>query len=853
MKWYFTDYQSSYKSGIGFRIDFHKSLSMSVNAISVKVAWRNILRQRWYSLIHVLGLAIGICVCIVIYLIGRYELSFDNFHPDANRIYRIVGDVRDKDGNVIFLNSPFKEVAGIEHLIAGFEAKTAFHVFGSTISVPSSNGQVMKTYDNRQEGSYALSTILTGPVFFSLFPRVWLAGSPSVLDSPGRIVLAESVARKYLGSDRVEQMLDRKVIYDDSLTLMVAGIVRDWDQPSDLNYTSFISISTAPETWLREHVPTTDWSSLQPRRSQAFVRLEKGVDPARVNAELAGYLRRLTPAPVPFRGASHLRLYLQSLRDMHYTPDFHPADTGDHFTKAYLPLLYVLMWVALFVLALAVINFINLSTAQSFQRMKEVGVRKVMGSSRGALVGQFLVETLLLTLCAAAVSMLLVLPVLRLFGDSIPAGVRFRFWNGGNWLFLLGMTVFTTLIAGFYPARLMSSYLPVLSLKGSLDKSGTGGVGLRRALIIFQFSVSLLFIIGSLVIGRQVRYMGNADTGFISDGVVTVDYPEAEPGQMKFYAEVVGKLPGVKEAIVQGNAPMGQEHSMATFVYRFEVDTAIRETTAEVEIGNDAFVPFYRMRLVAGGNMDPRENGMPVLINETYARMLGFNEPWRALGKFLYYRAGNLWYTVAGVVKDYHQSSFHETIRPLIIISWLGKAKSVAIRLGVKGDSAKRVLMELESEWKLLFPKAPYTASSLKDTIGRLYLEENRVALLMQSVTVIMILISCMGLFGLALFSAGRRAKEIGIRKVMGATVAGMSLLLSREFLALVVTAIVIASPLAWFLAVTWLRDFGYRAAMDGWVLVEAGGAAMVLAVATVGFQAFRVASVNPVDVLREE
>jgi putative ABC transport system permease protein len=826
---------------------------MSVNAISVKVAWRNILRQRWYSLIHGLGLAIGICVCIVIYLIGRYELSFDNFHPDANRIYRIVGDVQDYDGNVIFLNSPFKGVAGIEHLIAGFEAKTAFHVFGSTISVPLANGQGMKSYNNRQEGSYALSTILTGPDFFRLFPHEWLAGDSSVLNQPGRIVLAESVARKYFGTDKVEEMLDRRVIYDDSLTLKVAGIVRDWNKPSDLNYTSFISIGTAPETWLRERIPTTDWSSLQPRQSQAFVQLEKGVNPERVNAELTEYLRKLSPAPVLFKGANHLRLYLQSLRDMHYTPDFHPADTGDDFPKAYLPLLYALMWVALFVLGLAIINFINLSTAQSFQRMKEVGVRKVMGSTRGALVGQFLIETLLLTVCALALSMLLVLPALRLFGDSIPAGVRFRFWDGGNWLFLLGMTVFTTLIAGYYPARLMSSYLPVLSLKGSLDKTGTGGVGLRRALIIFQFSISLLFIIGSLVIGRQVHYMRNADKGFNSDGVVTVDYPGAGPGQMRIYADVVSRLPGVNQAILQGNAPMGRVHPMATFLDRFNTRKVLRETAVEVEIGDNNFIPFYQMQLVAGGNVYEGENVLSVLINETYARALGFNDPTLALGKSLFYRENNVPYTISGVVRDYHQSSFHEVIRPLIIITWLSNARSVAVRLGVKGDSAKMVMAALESEWKMLFPRVPFTSSSMKDTIDRMFIEENRAALLMQSATVIMILISCMGLFGLALFSASRRAKEIGIRKVMGATVAGVSLLLSREFLLLVVTAIVIASPLAWFLALTWLRNFGYRTAMDGWVLVEAGGAALLLAVVTVGFQAFRVASVNPVDVLRDE
>jgi len=826
---------------------------MSVNAISMKVAWRNLLRQRWYSLIHILGLAIGICVCIVIYLIGRYELSFDNFHPDGDRIYRIVGDVRDKDGNPIFLNSPFKEVAGIEHLIAGFEAKTAFHVFGSTISVPSANGQVMKTYDNRQEGSYALATILTGPDFFRLFPHVWLAGDSSVLNQSGRIVLTESVARKYFGTDKVEQMVDRKVIYDDSLTLTVAGIVRDWNRPSDLNYTSFISISTAPDTWVRERIPTTDWSSLKPRRSQAFVQLEKGVNPARVNAELAEYVRRLIPAPVLFSGASHLRLYLQSLRDMHYTPDFHPADTGDDFPKAYLPLLYALMWVALFVLGLAIINFINLSTAQSFQRMKEVGVRKVLGSSPAALAGQFLIETLLLTVCALTLSLVLVLLALWLFGESIPAGVRFRFWDGGNWLFLLGITVITTLIAGFYPARLMSSYLPVWSLKGSLDKSGTGGVGLRRALIIFQFSISLLFIIGSLVVGRQARYTRSADTGFNSDGVVTVDYPAAGRGQMRSYATEVSKLPGVKQAILQGNAPMGRDHPMATFLDRFNTRKVLRETTVEMEIGDNNFIPFYQMQLVAGGDIGDVDNGLPVLINETYAHALGFNNPSQALGKSLFYRESNVPYTISGVVKDYHQSSFHETIRPLIIITWLSDARSVAIRLGVQGDSVKIVMAALEREWKTLFPQVPFTSSSLKDTIDRLYMEENRAALLMQSATVIMILISCMGLFGLALFSASRRAKEIGIRKVLGATVASVSLLLSREFVLLVVTAIVIASPLAWFLANSWLRNFGYRTAVDGWVLAEAGGAALLLAVVTVGFQAYRVASVNPVDVIRDE
>jgi hypothetical protein len=534
---------------------------------------------------------------------------------------------------------------------------------------------------------------------------------------------------------------------------------------------------------------------------------------------------------------------------MHYTPDFHAVDMGDDFRKAYMPLLYVLMWAALFVLGLAVINFINLSTAQSFQRMKEVGIRKVMGSSRGMLVGQFLIETLVLTVCALLLSLLLVVPALWLFSDIVPTGLQFRIWDVGNWLFLLGITVFTAVVAGFYPARLMSSYLPVWSLKGSLDKSGTGGVGLRRILIVFQFSISLLFIIGSLVVGRQMRYMQNTDKGFNCDRVVTVDYAGAERGQMRAYAAMVGGLPGVEEAIAEGHTPMGREHPTARFVCRLPV---MHETEVELERGNDQFVPFYNMRFVAGGNMYSGENVKPALINETYARELGFDDPKKALGTQLLYQSANTWYSVSGVLKDYHQTGFHETIRPLVIISWMADAQGAAIRLGVKGDSVKLVLAALESRWKIVFPRVPFKPFIMTETIDRLYIEENRAALLIQSATVIMILISCMGLFGLALFSASRRAKEIGIRKVMGATVAGLSLLLSREFLLLVITSIVIASPLAWFLANTWLANFGYRAVIDGWVIAEAGGVTLLLTIATVGLQTFRVAGVNPVEVLRE-
>jgi putative ABC transport system permease protein len=841
----------------------------------LKIAWRNIRQHKLYTAINVLGLAMGICACIVIYLIARYDLSFDTFHPDAGRIYRIVGDAKDRDGGTLFLNSPIDEMAGVEHDVPGFEAQTIFHTFGERITIPATGGKQAADFDGRLEDSYSARTILTAPSFFSIFPHEWLAGSPAVLDAPDRVVLAESSARRYFGKGPLAQMIGRTVIYADSLPVTVAGIVKDWNKLSDLGYTDFISLQTAPTTWLRSQIPTADWVSLRPHRSQAFVKLAPGVDPATVNAALAKYMR---DHHVVFGGGQgsaqeYPHYYLQPLRAIHYTPDFRPTDSGDDFRKAYLPMLYALMGVAVFILALAVINFINLSTAQSLQRMKEVGIRKVMGSSRKGLIVQFLAETLLLTVAAVALSLFLVRPVLSLFREYIPAGVEFRPWEAGNLMFVLLITLVTTMLAGFYPARLLSGYLPVLSLKGALDRTGTGGAGLRKALIVFQFTISLVFIIGSLVIARQTRFMRDADKGFSSDAILTVTNWRAGKGQMRMYAEEVKKLAGVENAIVEGNAPMGFAHSGGNFVYRGAgagtgtgagartrtgagagKDTALKDMGVTIQGGDMAFIPFYGMRLVAGRNMGQGDSLREVVINEAYSRALGFDQPGEAVGKLVYNNKNA--YMVAGVVADFHQDSYHETIKPLVIERNTRLEQQVAVKLATKGQQgsdAKLLVGEMEGIWKKLFPKEDFEYDFMNESISRLYEQETHTAWLMEVAMSVTILISCMGLFGLALFTAGRRAKEIGIRKVLGATVANITLLLSRDFLVLVGLAIVIALPVAWYFADQWLEDYAFRAPMNVWVIVEAGLAAIGIALVTVSVQALQAALANPVNSLRSE
>jgi ABC-type antimicrobial peptide transport system permease subunit len=814
-----------------------------------RIAWRHIRNHKLYSFINVLGLALGICACTVIFLVARFDLSFDTFHPDASRIYRIVGEAQRKDGETIFVNSPFPEIAGIEHAIPGFEAQVGFHTFGETVTIPAEKGGIPKEFSGKQDGSYATSIILTGPTFFQIFPHQWLIGNPDVLTAPDRVVLAESAARKYFGTVPLDKIIGRTVIYDDSLPLTVAGIVRDWDKLSDLNYTNFISLSTAPSTWLSSRFPTTDWSSLQPHRSQAFVKLAKTTDIARVNAALAQYVKE---HPIGFLGeGAHFRLFLQPLSALHYTPDFHRGDDGDDFRKAWRPLLYALSAVALFILALAVINFINLSTAQSLQRVKEVGIRKVMGSSRKGLIRQFLVETLLLTGSAVILAILLVRPALALFIRYIPAEVRFSPFETGNLLFLFVLLTITTFLAGFYPARLLSSYLPVLSLKGVVDKTRNGSPGLRKTLIVFQFTISLIFIIGSLAVARQIRFMRDADKGFNSDAIVTVNKWRAQTSDLKLFAQAVKKLAGVRSVIVEGNAPMGFAHGGANFIYRGK---KLKDMMVSVEAGDASFIPFYGMKVVAGRNMIPGDSVREVVINETYSRLLGFSQPEAALGSILF--NNEIGFTVVGVVRDFHEDSFRETIKPVIIQSDPAREKSVAIKLVSENKQAgdtKKILAAMETEWKKVFPKSPFQYSFLNESITWLYDQETHAAWLMQAAMVITIFISCMGLFGLALFTAGRRAKEIGIRKVLGASVAGISMLLSKDFLSLVMIALAIAAPIAWYFTDQWLGSFAYRTAMSAWVLVEAGLAAIGIALLTIGYQSVRAALANPVKSLRTE
>jgi len=818
-----------------------------------RIGWRFLLRNKIFTTIHVLGLSLGICGCLVLFLITHYEFSFDRNWADGGRIYRIAGERHSPDGDGGFMNSPNDDVAGFETQIRGFEAKAALYEHHGKIAVPKT-GEKAKEFDNHIPNTWQATAIFTRPGYFDVFRYAWLEGNARSLDQPDNVVLTESRARLYFGDIPLGEMMGKTVVYDDSLTMHVSGVIKDRAGNTDFGYTDFLSVITATHSFLKSRIPTADWTSLSPHQSMAVVKLARGVTAEQVNRQFAKYIKE----HVQFkRLGTSLVFYLQPLGALHFTPDFHRGDDGDNWRKPYLPMLYAMIGVAVFILLIAAVNFINLSTAQSLSRAKEVGVRKVLGSRKANIRIQFLIETLMVTLLAVVTGVLLVNPVLALFHDYVPPGIEFHLFNPATLGFLAAVTVLTTLLAGSYPSVVLSNYLTVLSLKGVVAGGGRGGGGLnlRRALIVFQFTVSLLFIVGAIVIGKQISYMRNADKGFNTDRIMTLSDWGLAPSKLETYANSLRHLPGVESVAMEGTPPMGFAQNMDMFAATPD-PKALRGVSAHM--GNEDYIPFYGMKLVAGRNVFHGDSLRELIINETYARQLGCKTPQEALGRMLYGMTPgggvNKGFPVAGVVADFHVGSFHEAIPPAVIENVKDRMQSVAIKVGSNDPAAvKRVMTGMDEEWKKQFPARPFRADFLNESIGWLYGQEENTAWLVRMAMGVTVFISCMGLFGLGLFTTRRRAKEISIRKVLGASVASITTLLTKDFAWLVAIAFLVATPVAWWFSHQWLQDFVYRTALSWWVFALAGLGALGIALLTVGLQAISTATANPVKYLRNE
>jgi putative ABC transport system permease protein len=799
------------------------------------IAWRMLVRNKIYTLVNVAGLALGICACLVIWVIVHYEFSFDRDHPDGARIYRInsflqfMKDQPEQLQNGVVVEMPEAVRTGIP----GVATVAPYYPLSQWTATVAGAGE--------RKADFSGMPVVAGPDYFRVMHYDWIAGDPGkALASPFGVVLTKKRARQFFGPGQPQAFIGREVIYNDSLAVHVTGIVRDWTEHTDFPYTDFISFSTIDHSWLRQYLGLDDSRGM--KFTPVLIKLAPEANPANVDTAITVLFNR------KWRNRLFSRVEMQPLSTIHFT-----AGAGDQATirTTQLSTLYALLGIAIFILSLAIVNYVNLATAQSLTREKEISIRKVMGSGKSSLLIQLLSETFLLTSLAGVVAVLSVRPVLGAFRQFVPETIQFDPLAPANWLFLLAITMLITLLAGLYPARILSSRSPVAALKGNGAPKGGGKWWLRESLIVFQFTVSLLFIIGATVIGRQIGFMMHKDLGFRTDAIVRFDTGEAgdSTGNVKILEQEIRQLPGVADIASENIPPMGPDKTITTV--RYPVTSEVR-IPAQFVRADEHYIPLYGIRLLAGRNLFPSDTVKEVVINETLSRQLGFRNPEEAVGKTILNIRKTL--PIVGVVADFHEYSYQEPIEPLLIMGATGT--DLAVRLDTRGRSAAEahaILNRIGRTWKTVYPHKLFEFSFIDDWIALLYRREQTMEGLMHLATGITIFISLTGLFGLTLFTTGQRTREIGIRKVLGARVTDILILLGRDFVRLVLLALLISSAAGWWLTHRWLQGYAYRVGIGVDVFLLAGRVLMLITVLTVGLQSLKAALVNPVESLHNE
>jgi putative ABC transport system permease protein len=819
-------------------------------------ALRRLGRHRLTTTINILGLSFGILSCLVIYLYVTFEFSYDKFHKDADRIYRVVVSFTEASGmqhGGPGLWAPF--ATDLRREVTGFPSITGLYTDDSRVLVPEPGkpDRVIPKIGEEEQShiTYADSAYL------DFFHYQWLAGNPEkALQKPFSVVLTESEARRYFQDGQPADWIGRSLVYDDSLTVSVTGIVKDWTQKSDFGFKDLISYNTIAHSFLQKDMP--GWN-MWLGEVNVFVKLSPGTTVAQAEKQFPAFYQRHRQLPDEIKVA----FSLQPLADIHFNADYN----DNYGRRAHKPTLIALAGIALFILVIAAINFINLSTALSILRAKEVGVRKVLGSSRGGLVTHFLVETGVIVLAAMTLALLLAGPVIAALHGFIPQGVRLNLADHATWLFIGATILVTCLLAGWYPARVLSGFLPVVSLRGAAARQRNSKSYLRKGLIVFQFTVSLLFIMGTIMVGRQIHFMLNSDLGFKKDAIVMIGLPWNQPRNRKtVLARELERLAGVRQVSLSTAGPEASGHGITNLEYKGATDVAIDAGCDQID---SSYMSVYGLTFVAGRNFyltDTARQGsdpgsVPVrpgfrafILNETAAKALGFRRPAEAVGQQVSSGFDGVLGPIVGVVRDFHAQNLHEKIKPFFFTTQYRAGGLLSVKLSgavLSAGQVKTLMANMESVFRKIYPESAFQPRFFDESLERLYKRERQTSQIMNIAMGVAIFISCMGLFGLAAFTANQRTREIGIRKILGAGVSQLVSLLSMEFIFLVGLATVIAAPLAGWGVHQWLQDFAYHTSMPWWIFVLAGVAALAIALLTVSFQAIRAATANPVKSLR--
>lgn len=787
-----------------------------------KIAWRNLKRSKVYTLINVLGLSLGIACAILIFALVKYHLSFDTFHSNADRIYRITTEFH---GEEISYNSgvpsPFGEAFRNDYSFAEKVALVAT-LSDRIITFPASGG--IRKFEE--------DIAFAEPAFFEILDFPLVRGSQrSALNAPNTAVITERIAKKYFGA---EDPVGKIIRIDNNLDVTIAGVLRDLPANTDRRQEIYL-----PFTNLKDHSPwlvEEDWWLSVNKGMQCFVLLNPGVSQTVLSKSLSAMSEKYYNK----KNAQIFRFKPQPLSDIHFNPELDGRVAKKN--------LWVLSLIGLFLIITACVNFINLATAQALRRSKEIGVRKVLGGYRWQLFRQFMTETALITLLAMVMALALAYLTLPYVNQLFQVQLELNLFRDIYLLtFLPALLLIIILLSGSYPGLVLAGFQPVLALKGKLSQSHAGGFSLRRGLVITQFAISQLLIIGTLVIASQMRYSRQADMGFRKDAIVMLPVPDNSKSKISTLGAQLSGLTGVEEITFCNDAPASEITPSTKMSY--DSRTESEEFSISFKAGDAHYVPLFGLEILEGRNLRPSDTIREYLVNETVVKKLGVTTNQEVIGKnaTINGKTG----TIVGVVKDFHNKSFHQAIDPLYISTLRENYGNCAVKVNLA--TLETTLPSIENAWENIYPDNVYKYDFLDEQIARFY-EQDRIFLrLIQAFAGIAILIGCLGLYGLVSFMASQKTKEVGLRKVLGASVESIVWLFGKEFTCLLLIAFVLSAPLAWWAMNNWLENFEYRIEIGAGIFALAILITLLVAVLTVGYRSVKAALTNPVKSLRSE
>lgn len=790
-----------------------------------KIAIRSILKDKSYSAINILGLTIGITCSLFLLMYILDEVSYDRYHTNADNVYRIVSNVKEPDDAFTwaFVQAPL----GAELQDNYPEVENAVRFFPTQRTL----------YKNGETEFYEEDFFLTDSTVFEMFSYEFLAGDPKTsLQEPFNIVLTQSVAKKYFGEDLA---LGQSLQNQQGETFKITGVIKDVPLNSHFRFNALISKSTRPQ-----FTNSQSWGGFG---VFTYIQLPAGYDLTKMYASFDKIIKEKVN-PIFAEAGIKVQYQLQRITDIHlYSKIQDEAESGGDISY-----IYIFGAVAAFMLVIACINYMNLATARSANRAKEVGIRKVMGSQRGQLIAQFIAESVVLALTALVFSLILIYALLPVFNEIANKQLQFGEITQPIILAsLFGIVVFVGVVGGSYPAFYLSGFNPVTVLKGKLAVKGAS-VFFRKSLVVIQFSISVFMLISTLIVFDQLSYMRNKDLGFDKSHVLRLSLSRETIGNAPVLAERLRQASGV-DNVGRANTAPGQ--GIGKLLMQVDDNEGkLVNRGVDLFVADYDFIQTLGMEIVQGRDFSrdiPSDTTFAVLVNESMVKRMAWDNP---IGKrfVLDGQNGPLEKKVVGVIKDYHQNSLYDAIEPLMIMRG-DQLRFVFVK--TKEGDVKESLASIEKIWKEVYPNAPFEYHFLDQDFDSQYKADEKRSTIFTAFSGLTIFIACLGLLGLAAFTTQQRTKEIGIRKIVGASVVGLVTLVSKEFFLLVGIGLVLAFPVAWYFTDTWLQNFAYRIDLKGeWItFILSASLAFVITMVTVGYHVLRAAIANPVKSLRDE